>query len=223
MLGHSIFENVFQARASSKSVVFLDPYQDTPAFTTSNRNTHGGHDSSVKWQKTKANDDTANSSYMSITAMKEYSKTSFDELRVQDYIMNPSMSYTGEKNAAGARHGQGTRKWANGNSYVGAWVAGKQEGQDTMKWANGDSYVGAWVAGKQALAHDASSSEASRAQLLYGCRIQVTSTCACNGKRGRILSVAPPTSAPLARVKAQTSAQPQARILKSTFNSDFLW
>ena len=70
-------------------MVFLDPYQDTPAFTTSNRNTQG--DSSVKWQKTKADDDgTANHSYISITAMKEYAKTSFDELRVQEYVLNSS-------------------------------------------------------------------------------------------------------------------------------------
>ncbi len=89
--------------------------------------------------------------YISITAMKEYAKTSFDELRVQDYILNSSNK------------------------------------------------------------ERASSSAASRAQLLYGCRIQVTSTCALNGSRGRILSVAPPASAP---VKAQTSEQPQARILR---------
>ena len=91
--------------------------------------------------------------------MKEYAKTSFDELRVQDYILNSSNK------------------------------------------------------------ERASSSAASRAQLLYGCRIQVTSTCALNGKRGRILSAAPSASAP---VKAQTSAQPQARILKSTLYRDFL-
>ena len=72
---------------------------------------------------------------------------------------------------------------------------------------------------REELAPGASSSAASRAQLLYGCRIQVTSTCALNGKRGRILSIAPPASVP---VKAQTSAQPQARILKSTLYSDFL-
>ncbi len=50
---------ILKARASNKSVVFLDPYQ----FTTSNRNTQFTssdsrvRDSRVKWQKTKADDD----------------------------------------------------------------------------------------------------------------------------------------------------------------------
>ena len=45
---------ILKARASNKSVVFLDPYQ----FTTSNRNTQfTSSDSRVQWQKTKADDD----------------------------------------------------------------------------------------------------------------------------------------------------------------------
>jgi hypothetical protein len=219
-------------------VVFLDPYQDTPAFKTSNRNTQG--DSSVKWQKTKADDDgTANHSYISITAMKEYAKTSFDELRVQEYILNSSkifavgcwvratVTFTSNDNNANEVPEGSLGKIASFNKNGDAWIdfEGLNAQLRVFKRNFGNISVLSQEdvlkerAQREELAPGGSSSAASRAQLLYGCRIQVTSTCALNGKRGRILSAAPSASAP---VKAQTSAQPQARILKSTLYRDFL-
>ena len=42
------------------------------------------------------------------------------------------------------KHGQGTEKWANGNSYRGAWEDGVRHGQGEMAWIDGAVYVGEW-------------------------------------------------------------------------------
>ena len=48
--------------------------------------------------------------------------------------------------------GQGTFAWANGDVYIGTWVAGHMHGTGTRKHANGDAYEGvgtpflAWLA-----------------------------------------------------------------------------
>ena len=39
-------------------------------------------------------------------------------------------------------HGQGTKKWDDGTTYVGDWKENKMHGQGTKKWDDGTTYVG---------------------------------------------------------------------------------
>jgi len=52
-----------------------------------------------------------------------------------------------EKNKEGKREGQGTCKFANGESYEGEWKNGKMEGRGCFKMADGDVYDGLWKGG----------------------------------------------------------------------------
>ena len=57
-------------------------------------------------------------------------------------------AYHGGLNLEGKKHGEGTRTWANGNTYVGGWAEGKMHGEGTYTWADGKTYVGGWAEGK---------------------------------------------------------------------------
>jgi hypothetical protein len=38
-------------------------------------------------------------------------------------------------------------KYANGDIYIGGWVADLRHGQGSMEYANGDEYTGEWEKG----------------------------------------------------------------------------
>ena len=44
----------------------------------------------------------------------------------------------------GRRHGIGTYKWTNGNSYSGEWADNAMNGFGTYEWADGRKYEGYW-------------------------------------------------------------------------------
>ena len=44
----------------------------------------------------------------------------------------------------GKAHGEGTRTWANGDTYAGQWKDDKQHGEGTYTWPDGGKYVGQW-------------------------------------------------------------------------------
>ena len=54
------------------------------------------------------------------------------------------MTYTGETNSKGERHGQGTAWLADLSTYTGEWRDGVRNGQGTMTYANGTTYTGEW-------------------------------------------------------------------------------
>ena len=58
------------------------------------------------------------------------------------------MTYIGETNSKGLRHGQGTLTFADGETYTGAFRDGKANGQGTMTYAGGITYSGQWKDGK---------------------------------------------------------------------------
>jgi hypothetical protein len=55
----------------------------------------------------------------------------------------PNGYYIGEFNN-GARNGQGTFVWSDGEKYIGEWKNEKKTGQGQYLWANGDEYSGEW-------------------------------------------------------------------------------
>ena len=55
----------------------------------------------------------------------------------------PNGYYIGEFNN-GARNGQGTFVWSDGEKYIGEWKNEKKTGQGKYLWANGDEYSGEW-------------------------------------------------------------------------------
>ena len=50
--------------------------------------------------------------------------------------------YTGETNSNGKPHGQGTRRYASGHTYIGEWKDGEYNGQGTETYPNGEKYTG---------------------------------------------------------------------------------
>ena len=56
------------------------------------------------------------------------------------------MSYIGERNAKGERHGHGTFTYPNGDIYTGEWRDGVQHGQGTLTFSSGRT-VGSWNMG----------------------------------------------------------------------------
>ena len=60
------------------------------------------------------------------------------------------MTYIGETNSKGQRHGQGTLTFADGETYTGAFRDGKANGQGTMTYAGGITYSGQWKDGQPA-------------------------------------------------------------------------
>ena len=59
------------------------------------------------------------------------------------------MTYIGETNSKGQRHGQGTLTFADGETYTGAFRDGKANGQGTYTSADGNNtYTGKWKDGK---------------------------------------------------------------------------
>jgi radial spoke head protein 1 len=58
-------------------------------------------------------------------------------------------TYTGERNEAGERHGQGIDYFANGDKYEGQWEAGKSHGQGIKYFADGGKYEGQYEADKK--------------------------------------------------------------------------
>ena len=60
------------------------------------------------------------------------------------------MTYIGETNSKGQRHGQGTLTVADGETYTGAFRDGKANGQGTMTYAGGITYSGQWKDGQPA-------------------------------------------------------------------------
>ena len=45
-------------------------------------------------------------------------------------------------------HGQGTYTWADGRKYVGSYVADKKEGYGIFTWPDGRQYAGNWSKGR---------------------------------------------------------------------------
>lgn len=70
-------------------------------------------------------------------------KTTYETITYDDGSV-----YEGEVSEDGLQHGQGTYKWANGDSYVGSWANGEQHGYGTYTWADGTIYAGNWVNGE---------------------------------------------------------------------------
>ena len=60
------------------------------------------------------------------------------------------MTYIGETNSKGQRHGQGTLTFADGETYTGAFRDGKANGQGTMTYAGGITYSVQWKDGQPA-------------------------------------------------------------------------
>ena len=58
------------------------------------------------------------------------------------------LTYTGERNSDGKRHGQGTMTYGYGNTYSGEWKDGNASGQGAIKYADGGTYTGEWKDGK---------------------------------------------------------------------------
>ena len=52
------------------------------------------------------------------------------------------MTYTGETNSKGERHGQGTATFADGSKYTGEWKDDERNGQGTYTYPNGVTYTG---------------------------------------------------------------------------------
>ena len=62
----------------------------------------------------------------------------------------PPTHYTGDLTPAGVRHGHGTLRLLNGNTYTGGFVDGQFQGQGVYRFrATGTAYDGGWVGGKQ--------------------------------------------------------------------------
>jgi len=57
------------------------------------------------------------------------------------------LTYTGERNSDGKRHGQGTMTYGYGNTYSGEWKDGNASGQGAIKYADGGTYTGEWKDG----------------------------------------------------------------------------
>ena len=62
---------------------------------------------------------------------------------------HPGQTYEGERNEAGERHGKGTSKYPNGDSYKGEFVHGKRQGQGVYKFKGGARYTGTYEEGKK--------------------------------------------------------------------------
>lgn len=58
--------------------------------------------------------------------------------------------FDGEFERGARRNGPGKMKYANGDIYIGSWVADVRDGQGTMEYANGDEYSGLWAKGMHA-------------------------------------------------------------------------
>ena len=59
------------------------------------------------------------------------------------------MTYTGETNEEGGRHGQGIYEFANGDRYEGRYMDDKRHGQGVLEFANGDRYEGRYMDDKR--------------------------------------------------------------------------
>ena len=70
-----------------------------------------------------------------------------DEERSNVRIKYSNGVYEGEI-MKGKPHGNGTRKWTNGNDYVGGWEDGRIHGNGTYKYASGSEYKGNYKNGK---------------------------------------------------------------------------
>ena len=57
------------------------------------------------------------------------------------------MTYTGETNSKGQRHGQGTATFPDGETYTGEWQDGNFNGQGTRTFPDGTTYTGKWQDG----------------------------------------------------------------------------
>ena len=57
------------------------------------------------------------------------------------------MTYTGETNERGEKHGQGIIEFAGGYRYEGQCKDGEPHGQGVAEYANGDRYEGQWKDG----------------------------------------------------------------------------
>jgi hypothetical protein len=60
----------------------------------------------------------------------------------------PDSKYVGEFKD-GAKNGQGTYTWLDGNKYVGEWKDDTLNGQGTFTWADGEKHMGEWKDGNR--------------------------------------------------------------------------
>lgn len=60
------------------------------------------------------------------------------------YQLHTMQTYSGERDAEGRRHGQGTAVLPNGDSYNGTYEQGLRQGSGKYTWANGCSYEGGY-------------------------------------------------------------------------------
>jgi hypothetical protein len=64
---------------------------------------------------------------------------------VTDHKFKNGVIYTGQVKiveGASVKHGLGTKKWADGSSYIGDWRNGVATGNGTFSYFNGDVYTG---------------------------------------------------------------------------------
>jgi len=64
--------------------------------------------------------------------------------RQREEICSNGMTYSGEYNSYGERHGRGILRWPNGDRYDGQFVNGMREGEGTLYSDRGSEYVGQW-------------------------------------------------------------------------------
>jgi hypothetical protein len=55
-----------------------------------------------------------------------------------------AVTYHGDYNVCGERHGEGVLTWSSGDAYVGQFFHGQRHGQGTLTFADGGEYVGEW-------------------------------------------------------------------------------
>jgi hypothetical protein len=67
-------------------------------------------------------------------------------------LLSDGDTYEGEYNFDSFRHGKGSLRWHDGQSYEGSWCEGKRHGQGVFTWPNGDVYDGEFV-GDQRTGH----------------------------------------------------------------------